>query len=123
MASKKNRMFHIPPKLIRVPVVIVYDVAAVALSMFVALFVRFDFKFDALQREAPEFLDGIFSYMAINIIVTIAIFALFRLYNSLWKYASINEVATIVAACITSTVVQTVAMMTFNYHFPRSYTF
>lgn len=43
--------------------------------------------------------------MIVNTLLTLIVFTLFRLYNSLWRYASLSEVINIALACGISTVI------------------
>ena len=48
--------------------------------------------------------------MLINIITTIIIFWILNLYNSVWSFASVREVALIVGACALSSAFQALGM-------------
>ncbi|WP_455716734.1 polysaccharide biosynthesis protein, partial [Anaerosporobacter sp.] len=61
-------------------------------------------------------------YSLINTITTVLIFFLFRLYQSLWKYAGIDEMSNILFACVISGCIQLVGMhFVMELHVPRSY--
>ncbi|BBF44250.1 UDP-N-acetylglucosamine 4,6-dehydratase [Lachnospiraceae bacterium KM106-2] len=49
---------------------------------------------------------NLYYYAPINTIVTLVIFFLFRMYNSLWRYASIDEVVNILYACTLAEAIQ-----------------
>lgn len=98
---------------------IVLDVLLINISAFSALLVRFDFS---LGQIPTYFADAVLSYILINTITTILIFAVFRLYNSLWKYAGIDELVNIIFACIISGGFQLVGMyFILHIQVPRSY--
>ena len=48
--------------------------------------------------------------MLLNILVTLAVFSMFHLYTSLWKYASITELSCIVAAVAISSLLHVLGM-------------
>lgn len=86
---------------------IIYDVAAVLLTSFLAIAMRYEFALDSI----PEyFLGTITRFLPFNVILTILIFYLFKLYNSLWAFASETELQNLIAACIISTAVDGVGL-------------
>lgn len=98
---------------------IILDAILINIASFSALFIRFDFK---LSEVPLYYTEAVFSYTVINCIITIIIFALFRLYNSLWKYAGIDELVNILFACVISGFLQILGMHYFlHIHVPRSY--
>lgn len=97
---------------------ILLDILSIHLASFMALFVRFDFSF----MEIPViYLENILKYSIINTIITIIIFIVARLYKSVWRYASINELAKIIVAGICAAFVQLIGMNMFKISMPRSY--
>ena len=57
----------------------------------------------------------------INIITTLIIFAMFKLYSSLWRYASVQEMFNVVIACVLAACVQSLGMHMMLLSMPRSY--
>lgn len=112
-SNEKNMQLHM-----RVILLLVGDVIAIMLSSFLALWLRFELVFSDIDRV---FLESIWGYGGINIICTIAIFYVFHLYTSLWKYASVNELVNITLAVIVSGILNAVGMKTFGHPIPRSY--
>lgn len=99
---------------------ICYDILAMGIAQFAALYIRFELRF----FEIPiEYLQGAGRYAVINIVMTILIFAYFQLYESLWKYAGISEMCSAVLACVTSAAVQSLGMLVLHIPMPRSYHF
>lgn len=98
---------------------ILLDVIFINIASFLALVVRFDLR---ISQVPTNYSESVLSYTLINTFITILIFALFRLYNSLWKYAGIDELANILFACLSAGVIQLLVM---NYildiSIPRSY--
>lgn len=81
---------------------IIYDLASIAFASFLAIALRYEFELDAIP---DYFLNPIIHFLPINLVVTVAIFYFFRLYNSLWAFAGENELQNIVVACFLSAVV------------------
>ena len=72
-----------------------YDIAAVTVAYFFALWFRFDCRFP----EIPEkYLMAWLKFTPIYIVISIVVFWIFHLYQSIWKYASIAEVKRILCA-------------------------
>ena len=91
------------------------DVLALVVSSILALAFRFDF-------EIPlEFYNNIVTYMWIDLLILIFIFALFKLYTSVWKYASITELLGVGMACILFEATTYLYKMLFSITMPRSY--
>ncbi len=107
-----------PKKRIRVSLLLLYDIAVILLAEYGALLIRFEFRPGAIK---PEFLDELIHYSPINIVLTLVIFALFSLYDSLWRYASVTELLNLTLACIISSMTQVVGTYMMQHHMPRSY--
>ena len=89
-------------KFYRRTALIAYDIISIVASSFLALLFRYDFNLGEVQTE---FLIPVRNFLGINILLTIFIFYLFRLYNSLWAFAGETELQNLVLACLTSSVV------------------
>ena len=87
-------------KITRIVLLMVLDVFAVFLSEFFTLWFRFDMK----HIQADLF--ATFSeYFLVDAAVVVAVFVIFRLYTSVWKYASISELLSIALAVGVSDVI------------------
>lgn len=76
---------------------IIYDAVAVTLAYFLALLLRFDFRFSMI----PEVYFKPWLYFApIYVVICIAVFSRFRLYRSIWRFASFTELNRITQATI-----------------------
>lgn len=94
------------------------DVFCIMLNSILALAIRFDFHYTWIPLE---YLGAVVKYMPINIITTIIIFIFLFLYRSVWSFASINELARIIGACVLSTAFQALGMQFLLLSVPRSY--
>ncbi|MBD5505099.1 MAG: polysaccharide biosynthesis protein [Lachnospiraceae bacterium] len=102
---------------------IIYDVISVILASYLAIVMRYEFRVDAIPEH---FLSPIEHVMPLNIVVTLAIFYVFRLYSSLWAFAGESELQNIVVSCVLSTIVNSVCLQFFkttSSAVPRSYYF
>jgi len=78
---------------------VIYDIASILFTSFFAIVLRFEFEVDMI----PEyFLDTIIRFLPFNIIITLIIFYLLKLYNSLWAFAGENELQNVIIACFLS---------------------
>lgn len=114
-----NYLFKEKAYRIRVCILLVADIIVINVCSLLALLVRFDFKFSAIDER---YLSNATTYSPINTLTIVFILWLFRLYSSVWTYASVSELKKIVLATATNFVVQTVGMhKVFNKPMPRSY--
>ena len=69
------------------------DIAIIIISMGGALWIRCDFQFSKIDSI---FLESVHDYMLINITCTVLIYSILRLYSSLWRFASIEELKNVI---------------------------
>ncbi len=80
----------------------VYDFAAVGFAWFAALWGRYDFRYSQIPEEYFHVYQ---QFILPYAVITILLLGLFRLYRSLWKYASVSELGRLVIVCAISTAV------------------
>ena len=96
------------------------DIVAIGVSGFLSLWMRFEFRF----HDIPvEFWEAVYRYMPINLLITVVVFALFHMYSSLWKYASVNEFLNVIFGVLISGLTNGIIMNVAGFHVPRSYPF
>lgn len=108
LKSSKTRMF----------LLCLVDIGTILLNSYLSLLIRYEGHHEWIL---PEYLDSIKKYALINVVITIIVFLLLNLYKSIWTYAGVHEVASIIAACILSTAFQALGFLIFNLIVPRSY--
>lgn len=97
---------------------VIYDIAAVSVSGYLALLMRFELE----PSQVPEqFLNPYRRYNWIMIIVTILVFYAFRLYSSLWTYAGAVELMNVVLAGCVVGGFQVAFYALIDVRMPRSY--
>lgn len=106
MEEIKQKPFY--PILCRAFLVLL-DIAVINVSSFAALWLRFNMKIEEID---VRFLTSVIEMMPLNTAVTVGIFAMLRLYTSLWRFASIKELTYILEGCTAS-----VLFNTFYYFF------
>lgn len=104
--------------LIRRVCLIILDILCIIAASFLALLTRFEFNFHQIP---PEFLKVIYEYGPFIIVVTLIIFTFFHVYSSLWEYAGIEEVFSLIAACLLSAVAKIVVISFTWSTMPRSW--
>lgn len=78
---------------------IVLDIIFINLSSFLALWLRFNMKISDIELW---YVDSILSAALVNTAGTVLIFAVLKLYSSLWRFASIKELVYVIEGCIAS---------------------
>ncbi len=68
-----------------------YDAIAVNVSYFLALWLRFDCEINTLIDTEPEFIEAWAKFIPINTVVCLIVFSIFKLYRSIWTFASYRE--------------------------------
>lgn len=101
-------------------VLLIYDIMTVCLASILPLW----FRFNSDYREIPEiYLESVWNFLLINIVITLIVFYIFRLYHSLWAFAGVAEAQNIVAACFLCAVLDFAGLKLLQYPIPRSYYF
>ena len=106
----KTTMFNV--------MLVLYDMFAVALAYFLALWIRFDGRFSQIPRE---YLDPYIEFIYFYAVFCIVIFSGLRLYKSLWKYASVIEAIRVAEATFITGVSHIIFITLFIKRMPLSY--
>ncbi len=104
-------------------VLIVYDILSVILASYLSLLIRYEFQ----PSEIPDyFYLPVMEVLPLTIAVTLAMFWLFRLYDSLWAFAGETELQNLVFANVAAAILN-VGVLHLNRHdiqaVPKSYYF
>lgn len=97
---------------------IIYDMIAVNFSYFMALLVRFDFRYSSIPTD---YFAAWRSFAPIYTIITLAVFGCMHLYNSVWRFASFHELIKITVATVITGVLHIVGITIFWERMPASY--
>ena len=73
-------------------ILILCDIAVIVASSALGLLLRYDLEF---SRVDMRFVESLWSYLPINIICTIIIFYVLKLYHSIWRFAGIVEMQSV----------------------------
>ena len=104
----------------RILLLMLVDALIITIAGPLAIYMRYNWLF---EPRAIEFIEYIFQYLPWNLLISISIFMLCRLYQGIWKYASASDLVNILVACFLSSVTQTLGMRLLKLEFPRSYPF
>ena len=91
---------------------------SIIVAAFAALYIRFEFSFSNIDRG---YLDKLGYIILPNIFLTLLFYALWKLYKSVWRYASANELINIVFATSCASLAQLILCISTDNHMPRSY--
>lgn len=95
-----------------------YDVFSVSAAFFVALWLRFDLTFSLIP---DRYLNAWRSFALIYVIICIVVFYFFRLYNSIWRFASFRELQRITLATGVTCLIHIILITVFFTRMPISY--
>ena len=95
-----------------------YDAVAVNLSYFLALWLRFDTRFSAIP---PEYMNPFRGFAPYYTVICIVILWRLRLYKSIWRFASYNELLRCILASGFTSLVQIAGITIFFKRMPISY--
>ncbi len=97
---------------------IVYDVIAVNGAYFLALWLRFDFRFSMIEGI---YLTAWKSFVPIYTLVCLLVFWWLRLYRSIWRFASFTELFRVMMSSVITAVLHTVLITLIFRRMPISY--
>lgn len=114
--QKAKRILDIP--LNRIVALLLLDIMAVVVSSFAALFLRFEFSFQSIPTVYLDRYEHILPY---TIALTLFFFFIWKLYKSVWRYASAVEMINIAFATTCAAIGQTIVCVILKQSMPRSY--
>ena len=116
--NRKNRKPLIEHWQIIAVLLATYDFAAMCLSYFLALWIRYDCQFSnipLMYRNAWRM------FVPAYAMVGLVIFILFRLYNSIWRFASFSELIRVFLASMVASALHAWGITILIYRMPMSY--
>ncbi len=103
-------------KTTKILVFVLLDLLALILSSVVAVGLRFDFS-----NIPTNYFNNSYLYLVYDFIIMVIIFVFFKLYTSMWSYASIIELIDIIFSCICFESITYAYKGIFEIAMPRSY--
>ena len=95
VCMKKKAQGIFSKKVPRILGLVALDVISVVIASLLTLWIRFDF-----QQIPVEYLQTVTHYLPIDCLIVVAVFAITGLYTSIWRYASVPELITVIGSCI-----------------------
>lgn len=89
---------------------ILYDIVAVNISYLFALWLRFDCH---LSKIPDPYMGSFLKSIPVCTVVSIAIFFIFKMYHSVWRFASYNELLKIAIGSVSASVVSSAYITAF----------
>ena len=99
---------------------LIYDIVAINLAYFVALWLRFDCQFSQIPEK---YLEPAVQIVPVYTVVMVIALASLRLYRSVWRYASIPELVRVFGASLIGAGTQLAGTLCFLERMPISYYF
>ena len=95
-----------------------YDLAAVAVSYFLALWLRFDFVFSRIEAR---YLESFARFIPFYAVFAVFVLWLFRMYRTLWRYIGLRELVRVIEASLLLSVIHAIAITLIFGRMPFSY--
>lgn len=113
MISKKLMHWHIITAGLAI-----YDAFAVNIAFFLALWLRFDCRISMIE---PQYLEAFIAFAPIYTVLTLIVFSGARLYRSIWRFASFDELIRVTVVTGITFIIQSVGITLFFCRMPISY--
>ena len=94
------------------------DFFTIHFSYFFALWVRFDCRYSAIPQH---YLNNYLRFITIYAVASIVLFGFFRMYRSMWRYASYGDLIRIFIGSLAASVLHTVFITLIMGRMPLSY--
>ena len=95
-----------------------FDMAAVIISYFLALWVRFDCVYSSIPSQ---YLTSYYQAIFVSAPISAAVLLLFKAYNSMWRFASYVELFHVVAGSFVASLLHSIWITVMYKRMPASY--
>ena len=114
----KTRAFYIEHWQVIAFILMLYDFVTIAFSYFLGLWLRFDFRFSTIPEN---YLRVYNKFIIPYALCCILIYHFFKLYRSIWRFASYSELINIILSNIVCAIFNIAVMMVFGARMPISF--
>lgn len=114
--SKKKRILS--DRKIQMPLLMLFDIAAIMASYFFALWFRFDCMYSAIPHE---YLHAYIFFCPIYAVICVAVFYGFRMYSMIWSFVGLNELAQMMIVSCCMSLLHIFGITIFFHNMPISY--
>ena len=107
LQNNKENGVAVASKWGRTILMVVLDIIFINLAMILSLYIRFDISFFEDPSFNLEFMRYFNNYLItapINTVLSVGVFAVFRLYSNILKYISFREICFELSSCVVSSV-------------------
>ena len=101
----------------RVIALVLWDIIGIQLASAMAILTRFEFQPSTVE---PYFVDTLLHYAFLNTFCSLFIFAAYRLYAILWRFASVMDFFNVVKAVLVASAFQFIGIHLLAMPIPRS---
>ena len=108
--KKDKKVFNVK-KLYRRTFLLIYDIISVIACSYLAILIRYNFE---LAEIPGHFLAPVNRFLPLNVLITILILYLFRMYSSMWVFAGETELQNLVIASVLSTICYSIGIQFFR---------
>ncbi len=98
----------------------IYDALAVNIAYFSALVLRYYVTFE-FNPDAVVFLNTFRKFAPYYGVICVAVFYVFRLYNTMWKFGGLRDLNRIILACVVTALIQILGTRIFLIQMPETY--
>ena len=129
MRENKKSKFSISRGTVAKILLVMYDAFVVNISYFFALWFRYDCNFNELINgsssvtDAPDHFNAWLMFIPINTIFCLIVFKVFKLYHSVWTFASYREFFNVLYSSAITALIHTVAITLIFKRMPVTYYF
>ncbi len=102
----------------RVAILVILDIVCINMCSLITILTRYDFKYQSIPTE---YVINALKYAPINTAVILILLVIFRLYRSVWTYASVDEFFYIIGTTATNMILQFVGMNILGWKMPVAY--
>ena len=100
--------------------IVLLDIIAVNAAYFLALIIRFYVNFE-FRPTVSYYLTDWLHFTPFYTVIAIIVFAAFKLYGGMWRYAGINDMNRIIVANLVTAVIQVAGTLLFIRRMPITY--
>ena len=114
--NKKKRILS--DRKIQMPLLMVYDIVAIMVSYFFALWFRFDCMYSAIPHE---YFHAYMFFCPIYAVICVAVFYGFRMYSMIWSFVGLNDLAQMMIVSCCMSLLHIFGITLFFHSMPISY--
>lgn len=108
--EREKKVFNVK-LLYRRTALIIYDIISVIGASYLALLMRYSFD---MSEIPPYFIGPINRFLPVNILITLVVLYIFRMYHSLWAFAGETELQNLVISSVISAVCYSIGIQFFR---------